>query len=385
MKVMLIAAQPFYTQRGTPIAVRLLATELGRMGHEVDLLTYWVGEDIDIPGVTIIRATRIPGIRDIPIGFSVRKLLANCSLLLTFLGLIVRRRYAVIHAVEETVFFAVMTRWIHRARIIYDMDSSLAQQMCRHFASAKILHPIFRSMEKFAIRRSDRIVAVCEDLAVTARQFNDPVNVFVLNDIVPPEATSEPAIDQLREFAEPGDILALYVGNLESYQGVDLLVDAADKLPTDIQLRILIVGGSAADIDEYRRVIGTRSLDNRIVLLGPRPLTQLMAYLQQADILLSPRASGNNTPLKLYCYMSAGKPIVATEIVSHTQVLTNRLAMLVPPSAGAIADALVALAADPGLREKLGEQVRNEAESRYTLDAFRSTLLASYAGIEGQS
>ena len=118
-----------------------------------------------------------------------------------------------------------------------------------------------------------------------------------------------------------------------------------------------------------------------MALLGPRPLAQLMAYLEQADILLSPRSSGNNTPLKLYCYMSAGKPIIATEIVSHTQVLTKELAMLVPPTAVAIAEALRALATDPQLRDELGAKVRSEAQSRYTLATFRSTLLSAYSSL----
>lgn len=379
MKIILIAPQPFYAQRGTPIAVRLLAEELGRMGHEIDLLTYWEGTDVDIPGVTLVRATKIPGVRNIPIGFSVRKLLADCSLLFTFIRLIASRRYAVVHAVEETVFFAVLTRWLHRAKIIYDMDSSLAQQMSREFASAKFLHSVFRSMENFAIKRSDIIVAVCDDLAATARRIVDPANVFVLNDVVPPEAKSEPATDQLRDFGDPDDILALYVGNLESYQGVDLLVGAAEFLPSHTRLRIVIVGGSSDDIEKYRHEIASRSLDDRIILLGQRPLTQLMSYLQQADVLLSPRSSGNNTPLKIYCYMSAGKAIVATDIVSHTQVLTNHIAKLVPATANAIADALVELASDTELRATLGKRAQAEAESKYTLEAFRTTLAATYS------
>lgn len=382
MRILLIAPQPFYTQRGTPIAVRLLAEEIGRQGHDVDLLTYWEGEDVDIPRVTIIRARKIPGIRNIPIGFSVRKLLADFSLFLSFLRLAGARRYDVVHAVEESVYFAAPLRWLHRAKVIYDMDSSLAQQMSKHFESMKILHPLFRVMENWAIRRSDRIVAVCEDLAISARQFSDPVNVFVLNDIVPLEASSESSMDQLGEFAGPDEVLALYVGNFESYQGVDLLVDAAELLPTDIGLRILIIGGSESDINRFQSVINARSLEGRIALLGPRPLAQLMAYLEQADILLSPRSSGNNTPLKIYCYMSAGKPIIATEIVSHTQVLTKELAMLVPPSAVAIAEALKTLATNPQLRDELGAKVRSEAQSHYTLATFRSTLLSAYSGLK---
>jgi len=381
MKVLLIAPQPFYSQRGTPIAVRLLAEEIARQGNEVDLLTYWEGEDVDIPGVTILRATKVPGVRNIPIGFSVRKLLANFSLLLSFLRLSRNGRYDIVHAVEESVFFALLFRWLHRSTVVYDMDSDLAQQMSVRFNSIKILHLLFRSIENWAIRRSDRIVAVCEDLAIPARKLNDPVNVFVLNDIVPPEATTETSIDKLREFADPDEILALYVGNLESYQGVELLVDAAGMLPADINLRILVIGGADSDIDRFKSIIRGRSLEDRMVFLGQRPLTQLMAYLEQADILLSPRASGNNTPLKIYCYMSAGKPIIATEIASHTQVLSKQLAQLVPPSGEAIADALKTLASDPLLREKLGARVRNEADSRYTLSAFRSTLMKAYAGL----
>ena len=57
MRILLIAPQPFYTQRGTPIAVRLLAEEIGRQGHEVDLLTYWEGEDVDIPRAQAARFT----------------------------------------------------------------------------------------------------------------------------------------------------------------------------------------------------------------------------------------------------------------------------------------------------------------------------------------
>lgn len=77
--------------------------------------------------------------------------------------------------------------------------------------------------------------------------------------------------------------------------------------------------------------------------------------------------------------MSAGKAIVATDIVSHTQVLTNHIAKLVPATANAIADALVELASDTELRATLGKRVQVEAESKYTLEAFRTTLAATYS------
>jgi glycosyltransferase involved in cell wall biosynthesis len=385
MNVLLVAPQPFYTLRGTPIAVRVLAEEIARLGNTVDLLTYWEGEDVDIPGVRIIRAWKVPGIRNIPIGFSVKKLLADASLSFSFLRRASGGRYDIIHAVEEGVFFALLFRWVHRAKVIYDMDSSLAQQMSRHFKSVKVLHSWYSTMENWAIRKSDRIIAVCEDLAVLARTQTDAANVFVLSDIVPPEATMEPSEDRLKDLVEPDEKLAMYVGNLESYQGVDLLVGAASELPSDVRLKILIIGGSSDDINRYQREIDTRGLQDRILLVGPRPLRQLMANLMQADILLSPRSAGNNTPLKLYCYMSAGKPIVATNIASHTQVLTDELAILVPPEARPISNALAMLCADPALRETLGRSAKVEADSRYTLRAFRHALENAYSGLQSKS
>jgi glycosyltransferase involved in cell wall biosynthesis len=381
MNVLLIAPQPFYTQRGTPIAVRLLAEEIARLGNTVDLLTYWEGEDVDIPGVKIVRAWKVPGIRNIPIGFSVKKLLADGSLFFSFLRRASGGRYDIIHTVEESIFFALTFRWIHGAKVIYDMDSSLAEQMSRHFDSLKLLHSWFSRCENWAIRKSDRIIPVCEDLAVLARTQTDAANVFVLSDILPPEATMEPSEDRLKDLLEPDEKLAMYVGNLESYQGVDLLVGAASELPSEVRLKILIIGGSCDDIKRYQHEIDTRGLQDRVLLIGPRPLRQLMAILMQADILLSPRSSGNNTPLKLYCYMSAGKPIVATNIASHTQVLTDEMAILVPPEARSISKALATLCADPALREALGRSVKIEADSRYTLPAFRHALENAYSGL----
>ena len=111
MKILFLAPQPFYTERGTPIAVRLAVTSLCREGHQVDLLTYPEGEDIAIPGMRLLRAGRPPGVKRIPIGFSIKKLLCDLWLLFAAFELLRRERYDVVHAVEESVFIALLARW----------------------------------------------------------------------------------------------------------------------------------------------------------------------------------------------------------------------------------------------------------------------------------
>ena len=72
MRILVVAPQPFYQERGTPIATRLLLEALQAAGHSVDVLTYHVGDDPKIPGVRVFRAPAVPFVHDVPIGFSLR-------------------------------------------------------------------------------------------------------------------------------------------------------------------------------------------------------------------------------------------------------------------------------------------------------------------------
>ena len=64
-------------------------------------------------------------------------------------------------------------------------------------------------------------------------------------------------------------------------------------------------------------------------------------YLGQADILVSPRMQGNNTPMKIYHFLALGKPFVATDIISHTQVVDERNCFLAKPDPSSYARAVL--------------------------------------------
>ncbi len=130
MRILVIAPQPFYQERGTPIATRLLIETLQSAGHSVDVLTYHVGDDPHLPGVRVFRAPAVPFVRDVPIGFSVRKILCDLMLGWRLLSLTRQIRYDVLHAVEEAVFLSLLVR-VRGSRIVYDMDSSLPEQLRR--------------------------------------------------------------------------------------------------------------------------------------------------------------------------------------------------------------------------------------------------------------
>ena len=126
MNILLLAPSPFFQLRGTPIAVRLLTKVLTAEGHKVHILTYHEGEPVDFPNLTISRIPRLPGIKDIKPGPSWKKIVSDLALFVMLLKMVKGNRFDVIHAVEESVFMALVVKKIYGIPFIYDLDSSLS-------------------------------------------------------------------------------------------------------------------------------------------------------------------------------------------------------------------------------------------------------------------
>jgi len=92
--------------------------------------------------------------------------------------------------------------------------------------------------------------------------------------------------------------------------------------------------------------------------------------LRCADILVSPRIQGTNTPSKIFEYLRAGRPIVATNIEAHTQIVTSEVAVLVEPRAAALANGILFLLENPGSALNLAARARSLYDRHYSLQTF---------------
>jgi len=378
MKVLLVAPQPFYQERGTPIAVRLLAETLCGFGHYVDLLVYHDGEDIHFPRLRLIRARRPPGVRRVPIGISWQKIMCDIWLIPRFIGMLLRGNYDVVHAVEEAIFPAVILSLFARRKLIYDMDSSLVDQLTDKWRPLRPIHRFLRLIERTAVRRSHVVFAVCEDLAAKVRPWVGADRVVVLPDVPISGERSDQQTENLRSLVGADSVLTLYVGNLERYQGIDLLLESlAASAAKDV--RLVVIGGHSTHVAQYRQRAQALGVGEKVNFLGPRPVSMLPGYLAQADVLVSPRILGQNTPMKIYSYMQAGKAILATDIRSHTQALDSTCAELVSPSAEALGQGLQRLVQDSELRRRLGNSARAKVESEFSLSTFQRRLQDGYS------
>lgn len=393
MKLLFLAPQPFFQERGTPIAVKLalevLAARLGQQRNNgrpdrIDLLTYHEGAQVEIPGV-IIRRIRPPRfVRRVGPGISLKKLICDVYFFFSALSLILTNRddqYDFIHAVEESVFFAYLFKVLFRVPYIYDMDSSLALQLTEKWRLLKPLMPVFEFLERVVVRNSAAVAPVCDALAATAKAYGAGSS-FLLRDVSLlelPAASAEatPIREQLR--LPRGAVLLMYIGNLEYYQGIDLLMRSFALIKDDCpNAHLVIIGGITQDIAHYRNLATQLEIAGQAHLPGPRPIEQLRSLLLQADILVSPRIKGNNTPMKIYSYLHAGRAIVATDLPTHTQVLDSAVAFLAKPTVEGFASALRIVACDELLRSRLAKNGRELAEKNYVFEVFSTSLNALY-------
>ena len=376
--LLVIAPQPFFQNRGTPIAVRELVLTLGRRGNLVDLLTYHEGEDVELENCTQHRIPAIPLVRNVRPGFSIKKLICDFALFWKALWLVCRKRYQVIHAVEEGVFIALFMKWVFRIPYVYDMDSSLSRQLGEKYPLPKWIRGILEYFEKVAIRNSAGVVAVCQTLEQTARTHAPDKIIATVED--------KSLLDQNSDVGVPLDIegpIVMYVGNLESYQGIDLLIAAHQELVHQVpEAQLVLIGGIPKLIQHYEQLATKLGIEHRVHFVGPRPNNQLAFYLQQADILVSPRTHGDNTPMKIYSYLDSGRPVVATRLITHTQVLDDEIAMLVDPDAESFADGLVQLIRDAELRELIAYRAKLRVDKFYGHEAFDRKINDFYVQVE---
>ena len=231
-----------------------------------------------MPNLFIHRALPIPGVRTVPIGFSWRKVVLDATLALRVWTLLAGPRFDVVHAVEESVFFALPAARLRGIPVIYDLDSWLSDQLAYGGrVKSPALLKMLRRMERAALLRSRLAITVCASLSDRVRALHPGMLVAQIEDSPIEEALRAPdpaRTSSLRESFGLGERPAIvYTGNLESYQGIELLLPAFARVASTRSDAVLVlVGGSPAQIDAVRARVAALGIDaERVVLTGQRP------------------------------------------------------------------------------------------------------------------
>ena len=372
----MIAPEPFFEPRGTPFSEFHRIRALITLGHEVDLVTYPFGQDVAMPGLRVFRCLRPPFVRGAKVGPSLAKIPLDALLTLTAIRRVLSSRYDAVHSHEEGgLIGAVLAAFVGLPHL-YDMHSSLPQQLTNFaFSRSRIVRRLFLSIERFMIRRSRVVIVICPSLEDTVRAI-EPHAQTVLIENAPGSAEDRAMPAQALEVRralglDPATPMVLYTGTFEAYQGLDLLFDAmAFVHRTRPDARLVLAGGKPDQIERFRAHAREAGIESATIFAGERPASEIPAYLLAADVLVSPRSRGTNTPLKIYQYLRSGKPIVATRLLTHTQVLSDETAILTDATPRAFAAGILAALTDVARAAAVGRRAQDLAETKYSYEAY---------------
>jgi len=372
-RILMVAPQPFFRPRGTPFSVLHRIRALCEAGNTVDLVTYPFGEDVHIAGLTIHRSACPPGIKDVKIGPSAAKLLLDVPLYTLTRRLLANKNYDVIHSHEEAAFFCMGLARRHGLPHIYDMHSSLPQQL-RTFKSFDLppIRGLFKKLEDRVLDSADGVITICDDLAAVAlERVGDRPHAMIENTGDDTRIFGRSAEDPRADFGLLGKQILLYTGTFEAYQGLDLLLEAMARLKDRMpDAHLLMVGGRPVQVEDHKARAAALGLAERVSFTGMIDPLRIPAFLDAADVIVSPRSRGTNTPLKIYGYMRAGRPLVATKLHTHTQTLTETMACLVPPDPDGIAAGIERVLQDPDYADGLVRSAQTTAEAHYSDEAY---------------
>ncbi len=371
--VLILSPQPFYEERGTPIAVLCVLEALSESGGQTDLLTFPVGKNVELPGLRIIRIGSCFGFRRIPVGLSLRKALLDVFMIVSALGLLVKYRYDYIHALEEMAFPAIIFGRLFGTPVVYDMQSSLPEQLQKtRFFRLAPLHGLLLALERWVIRCAN-LVMCSAGLKAHVQKAGSSTHVLEWHYPNCPVDVLNSEKDNLRgQHNIPLDApVVLYSGNFEHYQGVARLVEAAtyvvDRLPNAV---LVLVGESHPGDRPQSEYLAKLEESGALRIVERQPRQIMPKYMAIADVLVSPREHGVNLPLKVFDYLASGKPIVATDIPAHRAILNQERAALVEVSATAMAGEIVRLLQDPERACSLGTAARKYAEEKLGWNLF---------------
>lgn len=384
MNILMISPQPFFEPRGTPISVYQRLEALSALGHEIDLITYHVGKDVDIPNLKIHRVHGVKIVQHVRIGPSRAKILLDVQIFFKAIHMLLSKKYDVIHSHEEAAFFSMLLAWVFRIPHLYDMHSVLSKQLTNfNFGDKSIFVKIFEILERLVLKSSKAVITVGPDIESYVKSVGDNIRVVMIENIALHAYQTPVQPDEVKLLKKTlnidGRLPIVYTGTYERYQGLDMALNCVDiiknKYPNVI---FIVVGAKVQQAREWTEKAEKMGLGNNTLFLDVVSPEESMVFLALASVLISPRLDGTSTPLKIYSYLHAEKPIVATNITSHTQVLANDTALLVEPNEKAFAEGILKILSDSELAERLGKNAHQLAQNKFGRQDYISKVSQIY-------
>lgn len=379
MKLLHVYAGPFPAVQGTQALVNATCELLSRAGHEVHLLVYARGHAPGAESYVIHRVPDWPKLRSERSGPSLAKVALDLRLAASVRRLVRQLQPDLLHAHHyEALFACRLADPFARLPLVFHCHALLGPELETYFPRwlKRLTRLAGTTADHTLPRLSSAIGAVTpEAVSLLARACpGKPVRLLPPHLPLPGPVPTKTNAD-----ADKPSLRAIYIGNLDAYQDLPLLLEGLAALPGDSRAPLEVVIATASDSMNLARDLKRRGLASFVRVIPHGSVHHAAALLQNADIALVPRTTRGGVPIKLINALNAGVPVLA-DIAAKGFLEHGVDASLVDMAdPAAVAQALTSLAADPKLRQTLSDQGRLTAHRLFGPQRALQDLEALYA------
>ena len=381
LRILMIAPTPYFSDRGCHVRIFEEAKALMARGHQVRIVTYHLGRDLE--PVPVDRTLPLPWYRKREAGPSWHKPYLDLVLFCKALGVARRFKPDLIHAhLHEGALVGWLVARLRRIPLLFDYQGSLSGESLNHgfFGANTLLHRLFCSIENRINRLADLIITSStpgrQELTGLWRLPQEWVAALpdgVDTTVFRPYSRSEAR--QLLGIADEIPVI-VYLGLLNQYQGVDLLLQAAKQLIHQGRIFHLVIMGYPEQ--QYRQLADQLNIASFVTFTGMIDYARAPQMLAAGDLAVSPKVSDTEANGKLLNYMACGLPVVAFDTPVNRELLGDDGIYAVFGDTVDLVNCIAHALADREQLRQQGRRLRSRAVEQLGWDARVQELEAIY-------
>jgi len=387
LRILMLAPTPYFADRGCHVRIYEEARALIQQGCDVRIVTYHIGRDM--PGIPTERIPIVPWYRRLSAGPSWQKPLLDILLLFKTLSVSRSFRPHILHAhLHEGGFIGMLLRPILRIPLIMDFQGSLTTECRDHgfFKAGSLLERLFSGVERIVNRAADAIITSSSFGAVQlVREWNVPSHKVraVIDGVDTDRFQRQSREEARRRLGIPDNTpLVVFLGVLNSYQGIDLLLETISILDArKSNVHFLIMGYPEQG---YRHKAHVMGLDGMVTFTGRIDYNQAALFLSAGDLALSPKLSLSEANGKLFNYMACGLPTLVFDTPVNREILGDTGVYAAHGDAADLAQKITEHLTDKQRLAELSLAVRAKAEQEHSWKARATSIVEVYRRVLGR-